>query len=140
MELIEKALREYGVMEIVGDTDNPDILKYFHEIGHEWVLNDETAWCSAFVNWVAKTCGYEYTGKLNARSWLDIGSVILDFELGDVAVLWRGSPDGWKGHVGFPVRKTEHHIWLLGGNQSNMVRISPYPIDRLLGYRRLKKV
>ena len=140
MELIEKALNEYGTMEIPGNTDNPDILKYFHEIGHEWVEHDELSWCSAFVNWVAKTSGYEYSGELNARSWLGVGEVVLDFELGDVAILWRESPTSWKGHVGFPIRRDGDNLWLLGGNQNNMVRISAYPYSRLLGYRRLKKI
>jgi uncharacterized protein (TIGR02594 family) len=140
MNLIETALSEYGVMEIPGAEHNPDILRYFDEIGHEWVDDDETAWCSAFVNWVAKTCGYEYSGKLNARSWLDVGDVILNFELGDIAILWRVSPDSWQGHVGFPVRKDGDTLWLLGGNQNNMVCVRPYPYSRLLGYRRLKKV
>ena len=140
MGLIERALGEYGVMEIPGHMDNPDILKYFHEIGHEWVEHDETAWCSAYVNWVAKKEGCEYTGKLNARSWLDVGEIVLNFQLGDVAILWRENPSSWKGHVGFPIRKEGDTIWLLGGNQTNMVRISPYPYNRVLGYRRLDKI
>ena len=127
-------------MEVPGEMDNPSILKYFHEIGHEWVEHDELAWCSAYCNWVAKMCGYEYTGKLNARSWLDVGNIVIDFELGDLAILWRVNPDSKWGHVGFPIRRDENSIWILGGNQSNMVRISPYPFSRLLGYRRLNKI
>ena len=140
MELIERALGEYGTMEIPGSTDNPEILKYFHEIGHDWVEHEETAWCSAYVNWVAKVCGYEHSGALDARSWLKKGSVVLDFKLGDVAIFWRESPDSWRGHVGFPIRRDGDSVWVLGGNQNNMVRITPYPYNRLLGYRRLNKI
>ena len=140
MELIEKALGEYGTMEIPGQVDNPSIMKYFHEIGHEWVEHDELAWCSAYCNWVAKTCGYEFSGKLDARSWLGVGNIVVDFELGDLAILWRISPNSWAGHVGFVIRRDGDSIWLLGGNQNNMVRISPYPHSRLLGYRRLNKI
>lgn len=141
MDLIKTALGEYGTMEIAGDKSNPEINKYFDLIGQEWA-DDSVSWCSAFINWVAKVNGYEYSGKLNARSWLDVGEVVLDFNLDDpiVAILWRESPDSWKGHVALPIRKNTNNIWLLGGNQNNMVRISAYPIDRVLGYRKLRKL
>ena len=75
MSPIDLALTQIGIAEIPGKQHNPAILKYFKEIGHEWVDNDETAWCSAFVNWCCKMTGYEYTGKLNARSWLDLRKI-----------------------------------------------------------------
>ena len=91
VDLLTKALSQYGVKEIKGEKHNEQIVKYFHEIGHEWVQDDETAWCSAFMNWVAKTQGYEYSGKLNARSWLDVGANIKSPQVGDVVVFWRVS-------------------------------------------------
>ena len=33
--------------------------------------------------------------------------------------------------------KVGNHTWVLGGNQSNMVRISAYPKDRILKYKKL---
>lgn len=139
MELIKKAFTQYGVKEIAGQKDHPQILKYFNILGFDGArLKDETAWCSAFVNWVAKTEGYEYTGKLNARSWLKVGEKIENPDFGDVVVLWRESPDSWKGHVGFFVKETRRYIYVLGGNQNNSVCIKAYPKTRLLGYRRLK--
>jgi uncharacterized protein (TIGR02594 family) len=128
-------------MEIDGPENNPEVMKYYHETGRTWVNSEETAWCDAFMDWCAMQAGYAPTPGLNARAWLDVGEVVVDFNLDDdiIAILWRGDPDGWRGHVGIPIRKTDKHLWLLGGNQSNMVRISPYPIGRLLGYRRLNK-
>ncbi len=139
-EIINAALSEIGVVEQSGkELNTPEILEYFKEIGHSWVKTDETAWCSAFVNYVAKTAGYEYSGKLDARSWLKVGVDTEVPEIGDVVVLWRTDPDSWKGHVGFFIKQEGDTIWILGGNQGNQVKISKYPKSRLLSYRILKK-
>ena len=140
--MIHKALTQYGIREIQGpEANNPEIIKYFAEIGCIWAKTDETAWCSAFVNWVAKETDHEYTRKLNARSWLKVGEPIEHFqEVGDVVILWRVSKNDWRGHVGFFINEDEDYIWILGGNQSNQVCIKPYPKSRLLGYRRLRKI
>jgi uncharacterized protein (TIGR02594 family) len=138
--LIKTALGEYGEMEKPGAVQHsPRILEYFAEIGHSWVKDDETAWCSAFVNFIAKVTGHEYSGKLDARSWLTVGLKTNRPEPGDVVILWRGDPQSWKGHVGFFVKKDSSGIWILGGNQSNQVCITPYSADRLLDYRILRK-
>jgi len=52
-----------------------------------------------------------------------------------VVVLERLDPDGWQGHVGLYVRDDGDHIYLLGGNQLDEVRIHSYPISSVLGYR-----
>ena len=135
--LLEIALSQYGIKELGGPEDNPEIMKYFKEIGVEWAKDSDTAWCSAFVNWCAKKTGFEYSGKLDARSWLKLGTKVKTYDKADIVVLWRESPDSWKGHVGVPINEDEDFIWILGGNQSNMVKISPYPKDRLLAYIKL---
>lgn len=141
MKAIELALTQYRFKEIAGKQDNPEILKYFDEIGFNGSrLKDETAWCSAFVNWVCKKTGLEYTGKLNARSWLKIGKKTINPELGDVVVFWRESPKSWKGHVAFFIRETKNWVFVLGGNQNNQVKISAYPKNRLLEYRELGSI
>jgi len=141
MNLIKTAFSQYGIKEIRGGQDNPEITKYFDQIGFDGEkLKDETAWCSAFANWVAKTSGYEYTGKLNARSWLDVGFPTEEPSIGDVVVFWRESPESWKGHVGFYINQDDQYIYVLGGNQNNSVNIKPYPKQRLLGYRSLNKL
>lgn len=141
MSIINKALSEYGVKEIVGSKNNLRILKYFKEIGFTNPnLNDETAWCSAFANWVAKTSGYEYSKKLTARSWLNIGCSTTTPTVGDIVVFWRESPESWKGHVAFFVKETKHYVYVLGGNQGNKVCIKAYPKNRVLDYKKLKKI
>lgn len=137
LSILEKALTQYGIKEVVGKQHNPEVLKYFSEIGQGWVKDDETAWCSAFVNWCCKKANKPYSGKLNARSWLTLGREVLIPELGDLVILWRESPDSWKGHVGFFIRESGHYIYILGGNQNNQVKISAYQKRQLLEYRRL---
>lgn len=139
MKAIEKAFSQLGIKEIAGKQDNPEVLKYFDAIGFDGSqLKDETAWCSAFANWCCKMTGHEYSGKLNARSWLNVGQDVSNPEYGDIVVLWRESLDSWKGHVGFFVAERYGWIYILGGNQKNQVKISAYPKSRLLSYRRLK--
>lgn len=140
IEPLKIALGEFGVSEKVGKEHDERVLQYFHDIGHKWVLTDETAWCSAFVNWCAKMAGYQHSGKLNARSWLEVGLRAEKPQLGDVVVLWRVARNDWRGHVGFYIRETKTHIYILGGNQGNKVSISAYPKNRLLDYRRLSKI
>ncbi len=138
MKHINLALSQFGIKEVVGKKDNPEVLKYFDEIGYEGSkLKDETSWCSAFVNWVCKKSNLPYSGKLTARSWLKVGRKVEMPKLGDVVVFWRESPESWKGHVGFFIRETDNLVYVLGGNQSNQVKISAYPKYRLLQYRRL---
>ncbi|MEQ3656520.1 MAG: TIGR02594 family protein [Dokdonia sp.] len=141
-QLINIALSQYGVTEIVGNAHNPKVLNYFKEIGHKWVTTDETAWCSAFVNWVALKGNVERSNKLTARSWLQVGKEINKPQLNDLVVFWRYKKSSWKGHVGFFIGYTEDkkYIYVLGGNQNNQVNIKKYPAYRLLGFRRLEIV
>lgn len=146
MNHLQIAFGEYGNREIQGFRDNPEILKYFIALGFDasWI-KDETSWCAAFVNWVLKQANLPYQNKLNARSFLEIGTPVTVPQLGDVVVFWRGlHKDEFigdtklkKGHVGFFIREHDGFIYVLGGNQSNQVKISPYPKYKLLGYRRM---
>lgn len=136
-KIIEVALSQFGTREISGLEHNPVVVNYFKEIGHSWVKNDETAWCSAFTNWVALKAGANTSKKLNARSWLKVGKEVKEPQQGDIVVFWRESENSWKGHVAFYVNETENFINVIGGNQNNRVNISSYPKERLLGYRRI---
>jgi uncharacterized protein (TIGR02594 family) len=133
-----KARTFIGLKEIPGPVDEEQIVKDFATVGHSWVKDDETAWCAAFVGARLEEAGIASTKKLNARSYLDWGTPIdiVDAQEGDIVVFWRGSKNSWKGHVGFFVRTEGNNIIVLGGNQSNMVRESPYSLNRLLGVRR----
>lgn len=140
-EILMDMLANYGLTEVEGPESNERILEFFREIGYDWVTDDSsTAWCSAVLNYFAKKRGMERSGKLDARSWLKVGEMILDPEVGDIVVLWREKPESWKGHVGLFIARNVKYIYLLGGNQSNAINITAYPRDRVLGYRRLRKL
>ena len=138
--LVLEMLKVYGLKEIVGPEHNAEIVKFFKEIGFDWVKDDETAWCSAALNYFCKKLGLQRSGKLDARSWLKVGTKIDTPQLGDIVVYWRNDPASWEGHVGIYISEDNGLIYTLGGNQGNMLQISPYAKDRVLGYRRLNKV
>jgi len=132
-KVFELAKKELGTVEWPKG-DNPTVLKYFDDSGNSWVNDDETAWCAAFVGAILARKGVQPTGKLNARSYTNWGKpkTLSKAVPGDVVVLWRESPDSWKGHVAFFVRRVGNRVELLGGNQSNSVNISSYPVSRVL--------
>ena len=138
-DLLKVALTQINFKEVRGNEHNPEVVKYFQESGFN-INDDETAWCSAFINWCAKQSGYESSDKLNARSWLKVGTKSDNMELGDIVILWRESRKSWKGHCGIYIRHDDKFIYLLGGNQSNKVGISAYPIYRVLEARKLNKI
>lgn len=132
---LQIALQEYGKTEVVGPGHNGDIVNYFAKSGNSWVKDDETAWCAAFVGYCLETAGYGSTKKLNARSYLSYGRATTAPKLGDIVVFWRGTPNGWEGHVAFYISEIGDDVHVLGGNQSNQVNISAYPKSKVLGYR-----
>jgi len=138
-KLLSIALSQYGVKEIQGKNHNPVIIGYSKEIGYGGIVADETAWCSIFMNWCALKADLPRSGKLNARSWLNVGKEVDQPETGDVVIFWRDKPNSWKGHVAIYINHSEDekYIYCLGGNQSNQVCIKAYKAAQLLGYRRL---
>lgn len=141
-DILKTAILEIGTKEIKGSSHNEKIIQYAKEAGMDWVNDDETPWCSTFVNWCAKQSGLELSGKANARSWMDVGdNVDSDPIPGDIVIFWRGSKDSWKGHVGIFMGfdKSNKFVFTLGGNQSNSVNISRYKYAQVLGFRRLEK-
>ena len=142
-DILHEMLKHYGLKEVFGKESNPEILAMFTELGYDWVDDDSTtAWCSAALNYFCKKLGYERSGELTARSWLKIDKpiIVLKPSLGDIVVLWAGSPDSWRGHVGLYITEDKDSIYILGGNQNNQIKISPYPRERLLGYRKVRKL
>lgn len=135
-KVFEIAIQYYGVREIAGAKHNPIIVDFFKRVtGHD--EPDETAWCAAYVGASLIEAGLKSSGKLNARSYLNWGRSVKDTpEIGDIGVLWRGTPTSWMGHVAFYVGQTKTNYIFLGGNQNNEVSIAPYPKLRILDFRR----
>jgi uncharacterized protein (TIGR02594 family) len=114
-----------------------ETLRAFLEQGGQSIDPRKMPWCAAYVNATLYQNGMDGTGKLNARSFLDWGTDVQDPQPGDVVVLWRESPDSWKGHVGFFNGYDENgNVLILGGNQGNKVSVGVYPANRILGFRR----
>jgi uncharacterized protein (TIGR02594 family) len=139
-------MKYYGLTEIVGKVHNKTILSWFKELGYPEIQEDEVSWCSLAINIIAKRLGIEYTGKLDARSWMKIGKPVDEPRIGHVAVFYRYGINAWQGHVGLFGGYTDDkkQVLVLGGNQGNQICIRPYPILTptlgLLGYRELKQL
>lgn len=134
-----------GIKEFSGAQDNPLILAMLQTCPTPAVLNDEVAWCSAFVNFIAKMLKLPRSHSLAAKSWLEvgyplyIGDGIVD---SDIVVFNRGTNPAL-GHVGFfagtspGVSGASFKVHILGGNQGNSVSLQDFPVSDIAGIRRL---
>lgn len=117
---------------------NPKIVQMFKDAGHPEVVNDDTAWCAAFVGHVLKHCGYTNSGSLLARSYLNYGTPVsvADMQPGDV-IIWSRGNSSWQGHVEFALAKQGMFVKVIGGNVQDQVKVYNRKIDNsLLGIRR----
>lgn len=129
------AMQELGTSEVVGPGDNPRIVEYLRStsLGGAMAANDETPWCSAFVNFCVEKSGFAGTDSASARSWLNWGRQTNTPVTGCIAVFERGAPPN--GHVAFYVSENPETIKVLGGNQGDKVCFAEYDKDRILGFR-----
>lgn len=135
------AAEEIGQREIVGARHNARIIEYHRTTGLR-ATDDETPWCASFVNWCIREAGLAGTNSALASSWLTWGEPCDMPRPGAVAVIYNASAANSAlsrtgNHVGFLLRQTEQHFVLLGGNQSNRVRVSSFARAQwtLRGYR-----
>jgi uncharacterized protein (TIGR02594 family) len=99
-------------------------------------VGDETPWCSGFVAWCLAQAGNYCLGTASARSWLEAADKLDRPRLGAIAVLWRDSPIGFKGHAAFFCQEDAYSgLLLLGGNQRNGVCFATYDPKQVLGWR-----
>ncbi len=130
------ARAELGEKEIAGKKNNPRIVEYHHAVSSK-ISDDETPWCSSFVNWVMKEAGYEGTKSAVALSWKKYGRKLSKPALGAIAVIdwsFKGGKNVGKGHVGFVAGKQGKNIVLLGGNQSDQVKLSAFKASLIVTY------
>lgn len=105
---------------------HPRILMY-HATTSLAATDDETAWCSSFVNYCVEQSGRTGTGSAWALDWKNWGQPATDPKEGDIVVLSRRWDGGSGGHVGFFLASDEDSVTLLGGNQRNAINIASYP-------------
>ncbi len=145
-KLLNFAASRYGLTEIAGDSSNSQVLQFFSETGHPEILDDETSWCSAYLNWCAKNVnliGCDSASGLAAKSWLSVGEEVLgEPKTGDIVVFWRENKNSWQGHVSIFINEDpqSHKVFCLGGNQNDKVILKAYPSEQVLGYRRLSTI
>lgn len=134
--LIMKALNYYGTNEMKAGKLNP-IVDRMLDLHRDKNIDDNWAWCGAFMAYLISECSLSYSTSLSARHYLKIGDVVQKPIVGDLVIFWRESPDSWKGHVGLYIGMNGDEILTLGGNQNNQVNITGYHSNKLLGFRRL---
>jgi uncharacterized protein (TIGR02594 family) len=120
------AEHEMGTKEVPGSTDNPRIVEY-HSATTLKATDDETPWCSSFVNWCLKQAGVIGTNSAAAISFLTWGRELKEPTPGCIVVFSH--------HVGFFAGYLGQYVIILGGNQSNKVKLSNYPAKDILAFR-----
>lgn len=129
---LSKARTYIGQKEIKGAKHNPMILRMWTLIRAPFT-DDETPWCAGFVGGVLEEVGIKSSRSAAARSYLKWGVALGKPEIGAIVVFERGPVNG---HVGFIVGIAANgNLLVLGGNQGDMVKISPFDPARKLGYR-----
>lgn len=134
---IAEARKYIGQKEIKGPRHNSLILRMWEVIRTPWYKDDETPWCAAYVGFVLENVGIKSTRSARALSYKSFGKALNKPAYGCLAVMSRNGG----GHVGFVVGKDRRgNLMVLGGNQSDMVKISPYaPMgrsgSRIVAYR-----
>lgn len=88
-------------------------------------------WCGAFAGMVARAAhDYVPSGFRRAIAWLHAGPHVHNPQPGDAAVMHH--------HVTFFVGYGGRGFYGLGGNQGHRVRLSSYPVGRVIAWVRLR--
>ena len=133
---LEAAFTQAGKQIGLNERDQSAAIQDYLSTGGVNLDPTTTAWCAAFVNATLAQNGMEGTGSNLARSFMQWGQETSEPKTGDLAVFSRGDPSGPYGHVGFFNGYDENgDILVLGGNQGDSVKVSPYSKNRLLGFR-----
>lgn len=135
---LTEARSHLGTREVRGKGNNPEIMKWARDL-NQWYTGDDVPWCGLFVAHcmaVGAPDEPQDFNRLGAREWLKYGQAVptdVAPPLGAIAVFWRGSRKGWKGHVALVTGLSNDAIRCIGGNQSDTVSEAWFPRSRLLG-------
>lgn len=139
---LTRARAYIGTSEIPGVKNNPQLMalldmadgiKDGKTIGAN---NDDEAWCAKGVSAVLELSGIRSARSAWAQMYKTYGQELDGPAVGAIVVFWREKPTSTKGHVGFVVGKDKAgNLMVLGFNQSNTTKISPFSKDRVLAYR-----
>ena len=119
-----------------GNPGNPRILQCYEVARQSYTCDNcgpEMYWCSAFVCWALEEAGLESKQTMGSQLWYDYGAEVDGWRSGDYSLLRKydivifKAKDRDGGHIGFLHEVTDNgRVRILGGNQSNTVRISSY--------------
>jgi uncharacterized protein (TIGR02594 family) len=128
-----EAEKDAGQKEYPGNwQDNPIIVDMFKYTTYK-ATHDEVPWCAAALNkWLAKAgiIGSKSAAAVSFLNWgIDLGE---EPELGCIVVFeWANGGH----HVALYMDGENNTIHCLGGNQSNMVKVSSFPVYTVMSYR-----
>ncbi len=159
-----KRLAKLQVRERAAGRNHPAIL-WAHELCKmPEGTPDEVAWCSSILNLCAALLNMSRSQSAAARSWIDVslGTLITDpntihamldngqLKPGNVVLIFKRGEGA--GQLGWEVKKAPGHVALLenfvmpdrvivcGGNQSNMITSTGFPIEDILAALVVKEV
>lgn len=120
-----------GEMGVSEATHNSRIASYHKTTGLN--AGGGTPWCSSFVNAVMEKAGYKGTDSAASVSWKTWGQGVSlnNARQGDIVVFDKDNNNSDATHVGFiqSIDLKRGIIMVLGGNQSNQVKVSQYSIS-----------
>lgn len=135
--IYSEALQYIGVHEIDGPESNPKIRQWI-KTAAKWLDGDDskTAWCGCFRGALGlDTATGVPADHYRAKEWLTWGEPVDSISKavqGDTVVLKRSG--GY--HVALFASFKGTQVTLLGGNQSNSVKLSQFPTSSIVGIRR----
>jgi len=128
--VLEQTLTQGNNGEWTENGSNPNVLQTYRVCGLNYT-SDSTPWCAGYVSWVLETAGISnprtlgsqiyrnYAAEVDWRTWEEVRP-------NDIIVFKSRSSPG--GHVGFfrGYNPNTNRVAILGGNQSNKVKISNF--------------
>jgi uncharacterized protein (TIGR02594 family) len=131
-KMILEAIKHYGLREVIGKRDNPEIIQWAKELNSSYYTSDSIPWCGLFIAICAHRAGKEIPKEfLRALSWSTWGKADFPAELGSVLTFRRKGG----GHVGMYVAEDSTHFYVLGGNQNDSVSVTRKPKFALVAAR-----
>lgn len=116
------ATQELGIHEIAGPKAHPRIVHY-HSFSSLGAKSDEVAWCSSFINAaLLEGAGIIGTKSAAAASYKAFGKYSPSEKYGTI-LLFRTNTGSLR-HVALSAGSWFEWLFVLGGNQSNQVKIT----------------
>lgn len=144
-KMVSAGLQYLGLRETPGLKNNPVIMEMARRVGVEQIYkSDSTAWCALFICYLLILCEkplvnpkgdkWNYLRALYYQNWGSAVIPIDDAVLGDLAIL----PREGGGHIGILIAWSldKSSVFLLGGNQADMVSIAEFEVERIKYVRR----